>query len=143
MGSPGSVETVRLTGGVFEAVASHARDDAPREACGILGSDPAGVIVRSERVANMAAGTRLFRLDPAGELAAFESLDASGLEFAGIYHSHPVGGGWPSAADVEGAGLAAARASLIVVPREDGGADVTAFSVAGGEARELRVLVVD
>ena len=143
VGSRGSDETLSLTvtTGVLETMAFHAREDAPREACGILGSDPAGVVVRAERVANVAKGTRMFRLDPAGELDAFESLDAAGLEFAGIYHSHPAGGGRPSTADVEGAELAAARASVIVVPREDGGADVTAFSVAGREPHELRVLV--
>jgi proteasome lid subunit RPN8/RPN11 len=134
---------VTLTRRVLDAMASHAREAAPREACGILGSDPAGVVVRAERVANVAADPRLFRLDPGGELAAFESIDAAGLDFAGIYHSHPTGGGRPSTADVEGAELAAARASVIVVPRDDGGADVTAFSVAAGEARELRVEVVD
>jgi proteasome lid subunit RPN8/RPN11 len=142
MGSRASDATVTLTSGVLAAISAHARDDAPREACGILGADPAGVVVRAEPVANVAAGERAFRLDPAGELAAFDEIDAAGLEFAGIYHSHPAGSGArPSPADVEGAEMAGARAGVIVVPREDGGADVTAFAVAGGAARELSVVV--
>jgi proteasome lid subunit RPN8/RPN11 len=143
VGSREGDEAVRLTRRVLGAIASHVRDAAPREACGILGSDPDGVVVRAERVANVATDIRRFRFDPTGELAAFEALDADGLEFAGIYHSHPTGRRRPSTEDIEGAELAAARASVIVVPRADGGADVTAFSVGDGEARELQVLVVD
>ncbi len=142
MGSHESDATVILTPGVLAAISAHARADAPREACGILGADAAGVVVRAEPVANVAQGERTFRLDPAGELAAFDSIDAAGLEFAGVYHSHPPGsGGRPSPPDLEGTEMAGARASVIVVPREDGGADVTAFAVAGGAARELSVLI--
>jgi proteasome lid subunit RPN8/RPN11 len=127
---------------VLDRVVAHARRDAPREACGLMAADAAGVVVLALPVSNAAAGTREFLLDAQGELAAFERIDAAGLEFAGVYHSHPQGGVGASAADVKGALLSGAPASVIVALLEDGSVSVSAFGVADGGVAEMVVRTV-
>jgi len=76
---------------------------APEEACGLLsGQSEAGVY----RVAAVIPTTNelhspvRYRIDPQEQIAAFNQIDAQGLELVGIYHSHPAGPSFPSAIDI-------------------------------------------
>ena len=51
---------------------------------------------------NVAAGNRLYEIDPAQLIdLEFRELPAQGSEIVGIYHSHPESPAYPSATDVE------------------------------------------
>jgi [CysO sulfur-carrier protein]-S-L-cysteine hydrolase len=76
---------------------------APEEACGLLsGQIEAGIY----RVAAIIPTTNelhspvRYRIDPHEQIAAFNQIDAQGLELVGIYHSHPAGPAVPSPTDI-------------------------------------------
>jgi proteasome lid subunit RPN8/RPN11 len=69
------------------AIVGHARAAAPNECCGIL-AGRGNAVERVTPLANADASPTTFRVDPADLLAAFEALDAAGLDLVGIYHSH-------------------------------------------------------
>ena len=88
-----------LPGRMWEEIVSHARQEAPRECCGVIaGRD--GRSVRLFRLTNRAPGTTLYEID-ATELydLEFRLLPTEGLELVAIYHSHPVTEAYPSATD--------------------------------------------
>ena len=76
---------------------------APEEACGLLsGQIEAG----NYRVTAVIPATNelhspvRYRIDPHEQIAAFNQIDAQGLELVGIYHSHPAGPPGPSPTDI-------------------------------------------
>ncbi len=74
----------------------------PEEACGVLVARP-GIdqpIVRFEPVANAAASSRVFTLDPKGFMKAERRADDDGLEVVGVVHSHTHTAAYPSPTDV-------------------------------------------
>ena len=83
------------------AIIDHATRDAPRECCGII-AGRGGVPTRLYETHNVAAGNRLYEIDPAQLIdLEFRELPAQGSEIVGIYHSHPESPAYPSATDVE------------------------------------------
>jgi proteasome lid subunit RPN8/RPN11 len=83
------------------AIIAHARRDAPRECCGIIaGRD--GAPSRLYETRNVAAGNRLYEIDPAQLIdLEFRELPAQGTEIIAIYHSHPESPARPSTTDIE------------------------------------------
>lgn len=71
---------------------------APIEACGLL-AGYAGRAVAFHPVTNIAASTRLFRLDGAEMLIAEQAAADAGHEIIGVMHSHTSTAAWPSATD--------------------------------------------
>jgi len=76
---------------------------APEEACGLLSGQ---IEVGIYRVAAVIPATNelhspvRYRLDPHEQIAAFNQIDAEGLDLVGIYHSHPAGPPGPSPTDI-------------------------------------------
>jgi proteasome lid subunit RPN8/RPN11 len=84
---------------VRDEIVAHARDEAPREACGLLAGRDGG-ITRVIRCANVhPTPTTRYVIDPREQLKAFRSIEAAGEELGGIYHSHPVSQPYPSPTD--------------------------------------------
>jgi len=78
---------------------AHAREEAPREACGLL-SGRGGGITRLIRCANVhPTPTTRYVIDPREQLKAFRAIESAGEELVGIYHSHPVSQAYPSPTD--------------------------------------------
>ena len=92
---------VRLPEEMRAAIIDHAIRDAPRECCGIIaGRD--GVPMQLYETRNVAAGNRLYEIDPAQLIdLEFRELPEHGSEIVAIYHSHPASPAYPSATDVE------------------------------------------
>ena len=91
---------VTLARDVRDAVVAHAREEAPRECCGLLvgrGSDVVDA-VRARNIADEPA-TR-FLIDPEDHFAGRRSARARGLEVVGFYHSHPGSPPEPSERDI-------------------------------------------
>ncbi|GAA0645947.1 desampylase [Salarchaeum japonicum] len=84
-----------LAGGVYDDVLAHAREDAPREACGILvGTTEAETATATvaHRVRNVADAPRVaYEMDATEQLRVFETAADHGREVVGFYHSHPAG----------------------------------------------------
>jgi [CysO sulfur-carrier protein]-S-L-cysteine hydrolase len=82
------------------AIVDHAIRDAPRECCGIIAGRN-GVPMRLYETRNVAAGNRLYEIDPAQLIdLEFRELPAQDAEIVAIYHSHPESPAYPSPTDV-------------------------------------------
>ena len=90
---------------VRDAVVAHAREETPRECCGILvGTSHA--IVAAVRAANLSDSPSRFLIDPQDHIRARREARAAGLEIIGFYHSHPHSNAQPSATDLAEASYA-------------------------------------
>ena len=94
-------------------IVSHARQEAPAEACGVLaGTDDR--VRRVYRLPNVAENplTR-FLADPEAQLRCFRDMERRGLDMLAVYHSHPRTLPSPSATDVEMAYYPGARQVIV------------------------------
>ena len=66
---------------------------------------------------------------------------ATGLDFLGIYHSHPHGENKPSPRDIELA-YYSEETYFIISPQPDAPKPVRAFSIRDGRAAELEIEIV-
>jgi len=88
---------VRISRPHWDAIAEHARDDAPNECCGYLRAR-AGAVEEVIRGTSMRPSPYAYELDGQSLLRANE-LDDEGFEVA-IYHSHPRSPAEPSQTDI-------------------------------------------
>ncbi|MGE0450138.1 MAG: Mov34/MPN/PAD-1 family protein [Vicinamibacterales bacterium] len=125
---------------VLAEVLAHAREAMPRECCGMLiGTPPA--IECSMRAANIAAGTRRFRIEPRDHLAAIKLARQTRLDVVGFYHSHPHTRAYPSDTDV--AESAYAHAVHLIVGFPEGEVETRLFRLEPEGIVEEPLLVVD
>lgn len=81
------------------AIVDHARQESPRECCGLLaGRD--GRPTQLFQLTNLAPGNTLYEIDPHQiyELE-FRQFPKLGLDVVAIYHSHPATEAYPSPTD--------------------------------------------
>jgi proteasome lid subunit RPN8/RPN11 len=101
MADPGP--EIRFGRAAYESVATHARERAPTEVCGVLAGERTGAgrrVTETRRVANVAETPRdRYELAPAEQVAAMDDLEERGLDIVGFYHSHPRGPERPSGVD--------------------------------------------
>jgi proteasome lid subunit RPN8/RPN11 len=80
-------------------IVSHAREEAPNEACGILaGKDDRVMRLYKSKNANLSPAS--YALDPDQQYRIFRDIEDRGLKLVGIYHSHPSSPATPSDTDV-------------------------------------------
>ena len=85
--------------------------------------------------------TKNYEIAPKDIVRLLREFRAQGLEFLGIYHSHPNGENAPSARDIELAYYSEA-VYFIISPRPDAPKPVRAFSIRDGRATELEIQIV-
>ena len=107
---------------------AHAREEAPRECCGLL-VGCATSIVRSVRARNLDAKATRYLIAPEDHFAAIRSARAEHLDVVGAYHSHPSGAPVPSATDLSEADSGSDFLYVIVSPMGD---DVRAYRIEAG-----------
>ena len=90
---------MKIPQSILDALAVHAREELPLEACGILGGTGATVSAWY-RMTNAAASATRFFLDPHEHAEVMRDLRQRNLETVAFYHSHPAGPSYPSAEDV-------------------------------------------
>jgi proteasome lid subunit RPN8/RPN11 len=115
---------------------------SPEEACGLLsGQIEAGYY----RVAAVIPATNelhspvRYRIDPHEQIAAFNQIDAQGLELVGIYHSHPAGPPDPSPTDIAEAFYPAAVYLIWSAPEGDW--RCKAFLIQDGQVIPVEICV--
>jgi proteasome lid subunit RPN8/RPN11 len=116
---------------VRQALAAHARDESPNEACGVVVLRD-GVAERYVAGRNAAASPYRFELDVAPETWFLED---EGYELA-IFHSHLSSPPRPSRTDVENVGLWAGRPYLIYTVRTD---ELAGWRIADGSIEPLEL----
>ena len=115
-----------------------ARDESPREACGILGG-AAGRIIELSAIRNIAsAPDRAYRMDDAELARTLTTLSRRGLEPVAFYHSHPAGDPRPSALDISE--WAYPDVAMIIIGLRPSPA-LTAWSVRWGEVTPIELVI--
>jgi len=116
---------------VRQAIAAHARDESPNEACGVVVLRD-GVAERYVAGRNAAASPYRFELDVAPETWFLED---EGYELA-VFHSHISSPPRPSRTDVENIGLWEGRPYLILSLSTG---ELAAWQIAGGEVSPVQI----
>lgn len=109
----------------------------PEEACGLLAGRLAPAMTAHAQmwypIENEWHSPTRYRMEARALLAAFDDMEARGLELVGIAHSHPHGPGHPSPTDVAEAYYPEA-VYLIAAPDMTGAWQVRAFTITAGQA---------
>ena len=118
---------------------SHAREEAPLEACGILAGS-AGRVVKLYRARNAARSAVSYRLEPEQQYRIFRDIEEHGWDILGIYHSHPASPPVPSAIDL-GQAYYPDAVYFVVSLADPTDSQVRAFRIIEGEATEEEMTV--
>lgn len=122
------VTSINISAAVVSDMLAHARDEAPRECCGLLvGTSDA--IVRSVRARNLDVSATRYLIDPQDHFTAIRNARAESLEVVGAYHSHPSSTAVPSTTDVVEANSGSNFLYVIVSLVGD---DVRAYRIENG-----------
>jgi len=90
---------LRISRALYEEIVAHAVAEAPNECCGIVGSvDGDAVAVFAAR--NAAASPLRYVMDGEDQLRIQEEIEARGLDYGAIYHSHTRSAPLPSQTDI-------------------------------------------
>jgi proteasome lid subunit RPN8/RPN11 len=114
-------------------ILSHAREEAPRECCGLL-VGTGDTVVRSVRARNLEASATRYLIDPGDHFKAIRAARTEGLDIVGAYHSHPASAPVPSPTDISQAENGPDFLYLIVSP-SDG--DHRVFRIDAGTVRPV------
>ena len=125
----------------MDELCEHAKQEPARECCGLLaGRD--SLITNSFPTPNVAADpAKGYEIAPKELVQLMREFRDGGLEFLGIYHSHPKTENAPSPRDIEQA-YYTEEAYFILSPLPDSPRPVRAFSIRDGRATELKIEVV-
>jgi proteasome lid subunit RPN8/RPN11 len=91
---------LRISQPLLEEMIAHAREEAPRECCGMIATDN-GRAVAVHRVRNVAINPKsAYFMDAKEQYQAFQAIEDADLELGAIYHSHPRSEPVPSETDI-------------------------------------------
>ncbi|GBD20496.1 CysO-cysteine peptidase [bacterium HR28] len=157
---------IRIPREQYEAIVAHARQEAPREACGLLaghgdriekvypvpnraelaveffaerGLIPPGRDYRPD--APGAIAVERFFMDPEEQFRALRAIEAAGLEHLGSYHSHPATEAYPSRTDIELAAFWPNMLLMICSLADPARPVVRAFRVVDGRVQEEDIVI--
>jgi proteasome lid subunit RPN8/RPN11 len=134
--------TVRLKQIDYEAIAAHAKNGLPNEACGLLAGKEDGDVKTVEKVyllSNPDKSPEHFSIDPREQLAAVKDMRANGFVPLGNFHSHPA---TPARLSEEDIRLAYdSKASYLILSLADKHPELKAYGVADGKVspQELEI----
>jgi proteasome lid subunit RPN8/RPN11 len=135
----GKADSISISEAVVAAMIAHARDEAPRECCGLLVGE-VGEIDEAVRTTNLETGTTRYLIDPAQHFATIKRLRGTPKDVIGAYHSHPGSPAKPSPTDLaEAAGEGFLY--VIVSLAEPERPDVRGYTIRNGESREVPLRV--
>jgi proteasome lid subunit RPN8/RPN11 len=122
-----------------EKMLDHLASCLPEEACGFLGGS--GERVRLVLpVANILHSPVVFRMDPAGQWNAMQTIKKRRLKLLGIYHSHPTGPSFPSETDVSKFSYPGVLS--IICSREKGTWQMKAFNISSDGIIEVKLVYI-
>ncbi len=130
-------DSVAVMSRVIEEISAEAARRPEIECCGLLGG--AGeAITRAYPAANAGASPTAYEIAPEELFRIMRRMRADGVQFAGIYHSHPRGENYPSPSDIARAYYPDA-AYFIISPAKNAPQPVRAFRIRDGVVTELRI----
>ncbi|HYI46800.1 MAG TPA: M67 family metallopeptidase [Actinomycetota bacterium] len=138
------MEEIKLAQALADEMVAHCLAGRPHEACGILGAE-GGRIVKVFRMTNVSASPVRYSLDPKEQFAVYKTLDDSGWELGGVFHSHTRTAAYPSPTDVR---KASEDVPYLIVSLAQDPPDIKGFRIIkerwdseDGEIQEVPVIV--
>lgn len=131
--------TMKIARQLFDEMIAHAREEAPNECCGMVGSSD-GHAVEVYRATNAEASPLRFRIDPEEQLELHNKIDDAGLDLGAIYHSHTRTAPKPSQTDINFAKLWPG-VLWIIVGLADGEPEVQTWRIEGGQVSDAKLVV--
>lgn len=132
---------LRLSRQHLNVIVQHCRDRAPQEACGLLagiGADVQDVLP----VRNSAEQPEhAYEMDVLALLQALKRIDAQGLDWIGLYHSHPASAPIPSPQDIEQAQQHTPHQVHLIVGLHGDPPRLQAWQIRDGEVAPVELLV--
>ncbi len=129
------MESLKIDARVYGRMLELAKEQAPIEACGILGGSEGHVSVFIE-MTNADNAAEHFSFLPEEQFAAIKRLRAEEKKMLGIWHSHPATPARMSAEDIRLA-YTSDVAYVILSLQDEANPVLKAFNVVDGEPHEL------
>lgn len=129
---------LQLTGEQLRLLKAEAKRSHPIEACALLfgkRGEGRAVVTKVVVAPNRLKSTVRFEMDPQLVYAAFEEADQEGLQFIGLFHSHPAPA-LPSSVDLKYMELWGDAIWLILSSTEERAA---AFQMTDGKIRKVTI----
>ncbi|HEY5821920.1 MAG TPA: M67 family metallopeptidase [Propionibacteriaceae bacterium] len=130
-----------------DAMISHAREDHPDEACGVIvgtaGSDDP---TRFVAMLNADRSPTFFRFDPIEQLHLYRSMDDADEEIVVVYHSHTATEAYPSRTDISYAAEPQAHYVLVSTAEsgaEEGPTEVRSYRIVEGVVTEEEIEITE
>lgn len=130
---------MRIARDLYEEMIAHAREEAPNECCGMVGSSD-GRAVSVYRAVNAEASPLRFRIDPEEQLQLHNKIEGAGLDLGAIYHSHTRTEPRPSQTDINFAQLWPG-VLWIIVGLVDEQPDVRTWRIDDGQVSSAELVV--
>jgi proteasome lid subunit RPN8/RPN11 len=129
---------MRIARSMLDRIVAQARDEAPNECCGVVGSRD-GRAVTLYKARNAAASPLRYELDPKELFRINEAIEYAGEEVGIIYHSHTRTAPLPSQTDINLAMYP--EAVYLIVGLEGDQAELRSWRIADGEVSEVSLEV--
>jgi proteasome lid subunit RPN8/RPN11 len=127
---------MRIDRQMLDEIVAHAREDAPDECCGMIGSRD-GRAVSLYRARNAEASPLRYVVHPQDQFRIMERMDERGEELGAIYHSHTRSAAYPSQTDVNLAEGWPDPLYVICSIADPGSPDVRAFAIRDRAIEEV------
>ena len=122
-----------------DGLIEYSKKEAPNEACGIL-AGKGGKVEKVYQMANTDKSSKTFFMEPKEQLKVRKEIRNSGLEMAGIYHSHLETEAYPSAHDV-GLAFYSETSYVIISIKDRDNPNIRSFKIAEGKIAEEEVRI--
>ena len=123
---------------MLDQIVAQARDEAPNECCGVVGSRDGGAVTLY-KARNVAASPLRYELDPKELFRINDAIEDAGEEVGIIYHSHTRTAPLPSQTDINLAMYP--EAIYLIVGLEGDEAELRSWRIADGEVSEVSLEV--
>ena len=133
---------LKIRNDALRVIQKHAQQFPAEEVCGLLaGKD--GIVELALRTLNAAQNPAVeYQIAPAELFAAMRAIRGAGMQFMGVYHSHPDGTGEPSARDIAEANYPDVGYAIATL-RENATVNVRAFAIRDGSAEEMAIEIAE
>jgi proteasome lid subunit RPN8/RPN11 len=132
---------MRIARSMLDEIVAQARDEAPNECCGIVGSRD-GQAVTLFKARNARASPLAYDIDGRDLLRIYDEIDENGLQVGIIYHSHTRSDPEPSQTDINLASPFLPDAVYLIVGVKDPEReDLRAWHIRDGQVSEAALEV--
>lgn len=133
------VDKFQISRDLVDKMIAHAKSEAPREVCGMIGGHgfEAGAVYPTK---NPDAGNMTYSIAPSEAFAVIRRMRDEGLDFIACYHSHPATEAYPSPTDRAKAGESDLIYAILSLRNREA-PELRAFTIGQGEVGELAVII--